>query len=218
MVKIIDSQALGDLNKSLGLTGKGAGETELLDGTVEQVIDIGATARRGGTLAGTQGIFRCVMRNIHAAAGDVFSSWQPYAAADPGIIAPFPSPLPDTFDFWLLGASIERISGSGVLNGAVLRLTNVQQGFGIDSAAAAVVSTAVFHIAFWDSLVGTIDPPFGLTEGGQPYVNINMRIPRKGAIASPFLSWGTDSDNTATYDLLLLCGVFPVGLGQDVAV
>lgn len=215
MPKIIDSQALGIVNKSLGLTGRGAAETELLDGTVDQVLDVGPIARRGGTLAGTEGVFRVVLRNIHAGAGDVSTSWQPYSSAAVGTFAPFPTPMPDNLDVWLLGASVQIVSGAGSLEHAALRLTNVQLGVGIDSAAAAIASTSVMTLAYWNTSLGFLSPSFAATQSRLPYKALNIRIPRKGAVASPFVVFGSQSSGVNSIDAVLLVGVFPVALGQD---
>jgi len=214
--KIISSTALEPINKALGIAGAGDSQTELSDGLVDQTLDVGQLARRGGTLAGTEGIFRIVLRNDHAGAGDLFTSFQPYSAGATGSIAPFPNVIPDKFDFWLLGASIET-EGAGSLQFATLRLTNVQQGFGIDDSAAAVVSTAIFTLAYWNTSVKVLAPFFAASQSTLPYQKLNMRIPRKGAIASPFIAFSSQADGVSEIDCCLLCGVFPVALGQDVA-
>ena len=217
MAKVINSVALEPLNKSLGLAGAGDSQTELLDGVVDQVIEVGQIARRGLTLAGTEGIFRIVMRTIHAGAGDEATSFQPYQIGATGLIAPFPNPVPAGLDFWLIGASIQT-DATNAFDAAVIRLTNVQQGFGLDSAAAAVVSTAVFTLANWTGVSSAIAPPFGISSGTtSPYKKINMRIPRKGAIASPFIVCETQALGAAEFDFVLMCGLFPSALGQDLA-
>lgn len=217
MVKVLSSESLSPMNKTLGLGGAGDAQTELLDGTVDQVIAINEIARRGRTLAGTEGIFRIALRNIHAGAGDVSTSFQPYEAALAGVIAPFPSPIPAGLDFWLIGASIET-DATNSFDSAVIRLTNVQQGFGIDSAGVAVVSVAVFTLTNWTGVSSAIAPPYGISSGTQlPYKKINMRIPRKGAIASPFIVCSTQALGAAEYDFVLMCGLFPSALGQDIA-
>ena len=218
MTKIIDSQSLEPVNKALGIAGSGDSQTELLDGSLDQVLDVGPIARRGRTLAGTEGIFRIVLRNIHAAAGDISSSLQPYGIGETGLNPPFPNPIPDSMDFWFIGASIQRFSGSGGLNLAAVRLTNVQQGFGIDSAGTAVVSTSVITLISWNSNEARLAPAFGLQQSLNPFQSVNLRIPRKGAIASPFIVFGTDAVDMSEWDLVMLCGLFPVSLGQDIAI
>jgi len=214
--KIINSTALEPINKALGIAGSGDSQTELSDGIVDQTLDVGQLARRGGTLAGTEGIFRCVLLHEHAGAGDLSASWQPYAAGTVGSIAPFPAVMPDTFDIWLLGASIE-FSGVGNFEFARLSLTQVQQGFGIDDTAGAVVSTSVITLAYWNTSVRVLAPFFAAAQSANPYQKINLRIPRKGAIASPFIVFSSQADGVADVEVQLLIGVFPVALGQDVA-
>jgi len=219
-VKEIDSQALGPLNKILGLAGAGAPLTELVDGEVLQSIDVGPVVRRGGTLAGTEGVFRIVLRTVHTAGEVRAVSWQPYQPGTTGIIAPYPHPVPDGFDFWLLTAHTSRVSGSGNLTRAALRITNIQQGFGIDSNGAAVVSTEVLTIAFWDALLGgTLGNSFGVNNlDDNPMKHIGLRIPRKGAVASPFVTFSCESSATVTIDCMMVCALLPSALGQDVQV
>jgi len=214
--KIVESQAFAPLNKTLGIGGSGDSETELLDGELVQTMEMGAIARRGRTIAGTEGLFRCVMRTVHTAAEVLTTSWQPYQPGATGTIAPYPNPVPDGFDVWLLGCSVERVSGNASISEAALRLTQVQQGFGIDDSAAAVVSTSVFTIAFWNSLELGIEPAYGvISSRGWPWKPVKIRIPRKGAIASPFLVFGAESGGTLTVDCVMLIGIFPSALGQD---
>jgi len=213
----ITSQSLGLVNKALGLAGtSGPGDTELMDGTVEQVLDVGPIVRRSRTPAGTGGIFRVTLRNLHSGATTVSNSWQPYESALTGLVAPYQSPMPDTFDVWLLGASLSIASGVGNISNSVLLLTNVQLGFAADSAAAAITPTTTFTLAFWNFIIETGTQSFGVTQSAAPYKPFSMRIPRKGAIASPFLVFESVSAGDVEADIMLLMGVFPVALGQDV--
>jgi len=216
VAKIINSTALEPINKALGIAGSGDSQTELMDGTVDQVLDVGPMARRGGTLAGTEGIFRVVLQNVHLGAGDLGVSWQPYSSAAAGVIAPFPAVVPDTLEVWILGASVE-FNGVGNFEFATLALTNVQQGFGIDDMGVAYASTDVFTLAYWQTSVRVLAPFFAAAVSANPFQRINLRIPRKGAIASPFIVFNSQADGVADVNLLMLVGVFPIGLGQDVA-
>lgn len=220
MAKVINSAYLEPLNKALGLAGAGDSQTELLDGTVDQVLDVGQIARRGGTLAGTTGVFRVILRVINAGTGTVITSYQPYEPGETGLVAPYPNPVPDLFDLWLIGASIERVSGTGTLNAARLQLTNIQIGFGIDSVGvSAAASTSVITLASWDSISAAIEPRYGLSQLANPFQKIGLRIPKKGAIASPFLSFAVNvTAAAATFDGVLLIGILPAALGQDLAV
>ena len=59
-MKKIDSQALDVLQKALGLSGPGSPITELTDGVVDQVLEVGGVIRRSRTQAGTEGIHAAV--------------------------------------------------------------------------------------------------------------------------------------------------------------
>lgn len=213
----MDGQALGVTNRALGLYGATSpNETEFEDERVIQTVDVGDLIRRGRSPAGTEGIFRCVLRNQHVDINVLATSWQPYEANDNGAtVAPYLTPMPRGFDVWLLGASVSVNTGAGI-DFARLSLTNVQLGFGINNSSVAVVPTTVFTLAFWNGMITAGSADFAVTETREPYKAINMRIPRKGAIASPFLVFESQSTATVQIDCLMLIGVFPEGLGQDV--
>jgi len=217
MGKIIRSDYLSPLDKSLGLAGAGDSQTELADGEVVQTLDVGSIVRRGGTFAGTEGIFRMVLRTVHTGDSVESTSFQPYTPGATGVIAPYPAVVPDGFDFWLLAAFLSRVSVGGTMTRSSLRITNIQQGFGLDDSAAAVVSTETLTVAFWDSLLGgTLANSFGtnnLDDLGMQ--KIGLRIPRKGAIASPFIVFSCDSADAVTIDCMMLCQLLPSALGQD---
>lgn len=210
-MKKIDSDALDILTKALGLTGRGAPITELLDSTVDQTLDVVPIVRRGRTLAGTQGLFTGIIRNIHAAANSIETGINPYTFGATGLISPYPNPVPPQFDIWLLGAILTRVSGSGTIR-AILDAQYNTQGFGIDSAGAAVVATNTMVLAHWDAFVseGIV---FGVTAGGElAYMPINLRLPFTG---SPGLALRSTSSAAITIDCQILMGLFPVALGQD---
>jgi len=205
----IDSDALGLINKSLGVTGRGAPVTELLDGEVNQTLDIAPIVRRSRTQAATDGLYRCVLRNVHGAANTITSSETPYNIAV-GRIAPYPNPMPPQFDIWLLWASLLQVSGSGTLS-AVLSLAVPTQGWGIDDSGVAVVSALTQTIAAWDALFA-VTVTIGLQQGNGPLAKIGLRLPRDLATNLLFRS---TSSAVATFECQFLLGVFPVGLGQD---
>jgi hypothetical protein len=217
MAKTVDSQALAPVNKALGLAGSGDSRTELLDASLEQVLEVGPIVRRGRTVGPSEGIFRCTLRNIHAGAGSLSTAWQPYASPAAGLIAPFPSPVPDSLDVWVLGVCIQSILNQSNFNKGFLRLTNIVQGFGVDNLANAIVSTSIFTLATFDAIDNDVTPDFGITNAGLPYQPVNMRLPRKGAVASPFLRFDSDYSGVGTAEMLLLMGLFPLALGQDAA-
>lgn len=211
MTKIVDSDALAFVTRALGLTGAGAATTELIDGTVDQVLDIVPLVRRGRTFASTQGIFTGILQNVHTDAESLLTSVDPYEFGATGLVAPWPSPVPPQFDIWLLGAVVRRESGSGTFTG-ILETHIAVQGWGIDDSGVAVVSTLGFPIVRWDAVV-TETIVFGVTAGGElPYAPIGMRLPRSGESTLAFRS---TSSLTSTYSCQVVLGLFPVSLGQD---
>jgi len=209
-VKTVDSDALGVVNRALGITGNGAQRTEFMDGVVDQTLDVAALVRRGRTQAGTEGIYTAIMRCINTDVNTISVSVDPYAVGTTGLIAPYPNPMPMQFDVWLLAVSLDRVSGSGAMQVALrIDFLASQQGWGIDNLGAAVAVASTQLLAFWDAPV-VAGTTFGLLNQGGVYTKIGTRIPRGAVIAMSSLSAAT-----STYDCQLILGVFPTALGQD---
>jgi len=179
--------------------------------TLPLVPDI---SRRSRVLAGTQGWFQGVLENVHSAADDENVGLQPYNLGI-AAIPPFPAIVGPEFDIHIAGASMLRTSGTGALTIGSLSINVLpqNQGFGLDDAGAVVVATPSIFLARFDAIQATqasSDP--GITEQGLYYQPINMRLPRGAS-----LSFASTSAAAATYQMLVMFGLFPAGLGQDVA-
>ena len=212
MTKRVDSDALGILNKSLGLTGAGSPVTELQDGVVDQVLEVGPIVRRGRTQEPSSGIYTAVMQNVHSAATTITTQVDPYAVGV-GVIPPYPDPLPPQFDLWLLSATVRRQSGAATVQASLhIQYGTRQQGWGVDDSGVAVAVSAPVPIAYWDALVST-QTTFALLNGANgPYAHRGIRIPRAPNLT---LEFTTVSSATGTFNGELVLGVFPVALGQD---
>jgi len=210
-VKVVDSDALGEVTKALGLTGKGAGITEFLDGQLDQTLDVAPIVRRGRTQAGSQGIYTAALRNVHAGAGNLSTAVNPFDITV-GALPPYPAPMPAQFDVWLIGAGVQRVSGTGTLAaGIFVRQGDAAgQGFGEDDSGVAVVSSRSTALAFWDSTVTELTT-FALQNGSNPYQAINMRLRRPVTT----VTFSSTASALATFEATLLIGVFPLSLGQD---
>jgi len=211
-MKQIDSQALGILNKSLGLTGAGSQITELMDGVVDQVLDIGPCVRRGRTQAGTGGIYTVRTRNTHTDASSLTSTINPFNPTTTQI-APYPLIMPDTFDIWLIDAQVSHISGSTATISAALILTYPAIMMGVSGVGPGTAAASNHTLAHWDALV-TENVTFAVLAGDRgPRAVFNLRLPRNLATAFVFAS---TSVLTAAFQLEMTFGVFPIALGQDV--
>lgn len=209
-MKRVDSDALGIISRSLGLTGTGAATTEFYDGALDQVLEVGPLVRRGRTAARTQGLFTGLMENVHAAANTQITRVTPYVLGV-GAVAPYPDPVPAQFDVWLLGAIMRQMSGTGTVS-ALLSIQYSVQGWGEDQAGAAVVRTIEMPLAFWDTLI-TEGLVFGIHAGiSGPWTSIGLRLPR---VAGTELQFRSTSSALSTYNCQVLLGLFPVALGQD---
>lgn len=216
-MKKIDSDALGVVTKALGLTGRGAQLTELEDGIVDQTLDVAPLVRRGRTLAGTEGVFVFLFRNVHASANSLTSILNPFQVGDAFAFEPFPTPIPAQFDLWVIGATIFQVSGSGTLSAALhLNFPAVSIGAAITNTGGTPARAVTSHtLAFWDA-IATENITFGIKNGSRgPFANIGLRVPR--SILSQLI-FATTSSAAATFDLRVIVGLFPIGLGQDAIV
>jgi len=215
MVKKIDSDALGELTRALGLTGSGSAITELMDGVVDQTLDVGPIVRRSRTQANTSGIYLGILQNVHTDAEQLTTAINPYNVGATAAIPPWPDPMPLQFDIWLLSVNARRVSGSGTILGVLhLQMPSETQGFGIDDSGVAVTESPPLAIVSYDSLVA-LNTAFLVQEGGHPYVRPGIRIPRGTGVGNSSLEWTTTSSLTSTYQCLMMFGVFPITLGQD---
>jgi len=214
-MKQVDSDALGFVNKALGITGPGASATEFADGILDQVFDVTPAIRRGRTLAAGQGIFYGVLQNVHAIAESLETSVAPFNI-QVGAIAPYPGDMSDLFDLWLLGASVRQISGTGTFTGSLMITYDpAVQGFGVDDSGVAVVLTRQLPLAFWDSVVSEGTTTFAIDEQGNPYAKIGIRLHRA---TDTLVTFRSTSSALATFACFLSLGLFPAGLGQDASV
>lgn len=211
MVKVVDSDALNDVNAALGLSGAGSPLTELADGLVDQVLAINEIARRGRTQAGTSGIYTPTLRCINTGAQTQNVIVDPYNVGAGFVVAPYPDPVPIQFDVWLLGASLRRVSGSGTLSASLsLSVGTKNQGWGRDNTGSLPLVAQPIRLAYWDALV-TVVSAFGLQGTLGPHARIGLRVPRDVSE----LKFACTSSLTSTYDCQLITGLFPIALGQD---
>jgi len=217
MSKEVDSGALLLINRTLGIAGRGSAQTDLDDGNLTQVIDVNPIVRRSKTLASFEGVYTGLLRNVHAVAGQLTSTIDPYALAV-GAGAGFPDVVPaqSALDIWLIGACVFRLAGAGTLDGATLETphTAAQKAFGIDDSGVAVDASGSISLGHWDAILGTVNTDPATTPQGNTWVPIGLRLAR----ASTGLRFISDvAGASATIQCNMLIGVFPSGLGQDIA-
>lgn len=216
-MKAIESDAIDEMYRTLGLAGGVASEdTKLDDGIVVPTLPLTDIIRRSRTSAATTGWFYGIFENDHLAAGEVFSVIDPYNAGDDRT-APFPRIIPNDLDFWVLSASLRRVAGAGTLDGAVLSVNPaaVQMGWGVDDMAAPVAGVSDrIPLALWTGLDTSTTIAVGQSGNGALNVKIAHRIPR-GIVNIEFRS--DVAGAAATIRCYLICGLFAQGLGQDIA-
>ena len=216
-MKKIESDALVLVNRILGLGGGSLqAESSLDEQTVSMVLDITNALRRGRAGGVDGGLFYGVFENTHAASGALTSTVDPYNPAGlvPDISA-YPTPVPVGFDVWYIGGSMDRSSGAGDLNGAVVFLgpTAQQQGFGVRDNDARVVTNPGISLIRWTALDTTITGvERGIVDGaGGYFARVALRLARGVTI-----NFRSEAAALATFRHTGFFGVFPESLGQDI--
>ena len=206
-MRTIDSGALVGIGKALGLSGGGAQTAQLDDALVNQTFAVDQVARRARTFG--DGLYHMVLRLSHGAgASDEVASLDPYEAANTQNA--FPSPVPDDYDLFLVGAGLEHVGGTaGNLDDAMLGLQSPIGVFaaGIDQAGSPLNQRAVVvPIGMWTG---------GLADAGSAFFGVvqpfmHFRIPRGSTLVAR-----SGAAGSVTIEIAVLVGIFPKSLGQD---
>lgn len=213
----IKSGLIKGLQELLGISAGGvAGPVDVDLANVSQTLPIVPELARRGLAPGTIGGWGFgLLENVHAGADGEASFIDPYRAAGSAIQG-YPRRVQQGFDVWLLGAAAIRSSGGGDITEALLQLNPVasQQMWGKDDAGAAVVGDPTMGLIRWDDLSTAISvgTDYLVTEDGQPYVKLGIRIPRSGCT----ISFRTEAAAAAEFQCICLMGLFPAAMGQDV--
>ena len=206
MSRQMDSGALTELDVILQLGGGGDQSAILDDGNVSQVLDVNHIIRRSLTAARTTGLFWFGFRTVHAGAGNEISTINPYTAT--GGTGSFPTEIPNGFDVWLLYASLQLTAGTAAfLLAGVLEINTTDEMRGKGTA----IGTPVIAAGIWDSIETITTQGYGITAAGETLIRPNVRL-RRGMT----IRLRTESSGIATFDAVVVMGLFPSGLGQDV--
>jgi len=185
------------------------------DGNVSQVTIVDGSTRRQSSEGAACGWYQGVLENVHSGADDEISFIDPYlAAAD--AVAPYPIAVPEDFDLWCLGVGGIRSSGAGGLTGATMgfSVAAFSQAWGRDDAGAPVVASPRILFAEFDAIseiTAAVTPSPMITEKGDIWVPVNMRVPR-----GSLFTFHSTSAAAAEFQAIFMLGLFPTGLGQDV--
>jgi len=215
-MSLIRGNALELIQKLFDIPGSQASATTDLDtANISQVVDVLTVARRSTRDAVRAGYYQGVLENVHSGADDELSFIDPYNVGG-SASAPYPASVPLGWDVWLLGVSGFRSSGAGGLTGATVSLNPgiPQQGWGQDDTGAVVAATGPrYAVAAFDT-ISTLTAALDVmqTEAGLVYQPINQRIER-----GVLFDFHSTAAAAAEFQMIFITGLFPAGLGQDLA-
>lgn len=227
----MNSQALALMDRILGLSGSSSGEqyTTLDDGNVQQVIEISPIARRSLTESGTTGIFDISFNNLHSGASLNSNPINPYNLEENVSLTSrvniWPVPVPRGLDVWLIGANAMQVGTDTNVSWCQLLLTMpstfqaLYQRRSSMGVPIQITNDLSYHsLTRWDTLApddiltsGSARYSFE-TENGEMYQHYGLRI-RRGTT----IDFITNTTGAAEIDCHMIVGLFPEGLGQDVA-
>ena len=231
MSRTMNSQALVLLDRMLGLSGPGGEQyTTLDDGNVQQVLEISDVARRSLTPAGSAGVFTIMFENYEAGSTGVSSNViDPYNFANELTVNfdtnGYPVPVPLGFDVWVIQASAYTYDPSDfawlqlsmVYPAKTTALTSRINAGGAEAQIGNNIS--YHHLVRWDTqlpgdvVTGADQQYVWATENGSLTQKIGTRVPRGGTLH--FITDASVAGNYAFCNVIL--GLFPEGLGQDIA-
>lgn len=208
---LLDSGALQTLNKVLGATG-GTQHTHIDSANLQLSLNANPFVRRGRTLAGSEGLFTFAFVNVHAGGDSVSLNVNPYAVTTPQ--NGFPTPIHEGLEVWVcnLFATATAANLQDVALPSWLGLVHTANKTAFGTAAVATQPLRMFgtqastsgglrHLLEQATLQATT--PF-----------IPQRVPRGST-----LTWFSSATAATAGNLIcrVTMGVFPGGLGQDLA-
>lgn len=212
-MKAIITEALLDVPRSMGLTTGPGSETQLDDQNLTQVFDVVPAVRR--RMAPAPAWWFGVLQNTHGGAGDEESN------LDPSTAAPFSRNqawdlVGAKFDIWILSVQAIRVSGTGTIVALLSMQPPARNGaWGKNESGGVITTNNRIPLALFtqveEGLLGAQSDPLQ-TAAGDVSVRVNQRIPRQGG-----LFFDTEASAISVYQLQVTLGLFPVGLGQDIA-
>lgn len=219
-MRSIDTDALELVAPALGVGAPGTA-TELVefdDGTLQQVFDVAPLVRRAGAPNTGIGLVRISVNYASGAGSNTVTA----ELRNPGIGSqgwPAADIAAGKVDVYLIGASLQRTSGSSTLTASSLSLA-LPSGVHMPRLDVGTGTQATeLGLAQWDALItGT-----GIFAGfdGYPFQRIGIRLPptfpTQLSVGSTRLSFFSTSDGVGQFSCAVLVAFLRAGLGQDVA-
>lgn len=218
----IDTDALRAVLPSLGIGNPGTATRPATfdDENVQQVLDVSGLIRRGRAPVGTVGIFAFQIQLEHAGGGVDNQAFQlnPYTLAQTGggtTGGLWPNPVPDNMDVWVMSVGGRLTAGASADFDSAVFDMQLEPQLNAFVSNVAITAQAIPTVAAWDSIAAVVSGNRLARVGtGEIDARIGIRVPRDAA-----LRWRSRAGTTGAVNILFttLVGLFPAGLGQDIA-
>ena len=217
----IDTNALSGVSPALGVGNPSSATVpvEFDDANLQQVLDVGGLVSRARAPYPSSGIFAASIYHEHTGSNMLTTTVNPYKISDTAGFttqSPWPDPVPEDMDVWLLGCSgfaendnVSAASVQIICPKASVAWTNHGPPFFGESPMYCM----------WDDSQSKGDGERPMTSGSssstrfptEVYINVPMRLRRDSSIR-----WRTDANSVNGYMVLAMrLGLFPAGFGQD---
>lgn len=212
----IDTDALLAVAPALGVGNPASATRQVVfdDENLQQAISVNELVRRARAGFGA-GIWQASIISDHVAAGTVTDDLDPYNAAD--MAGAYRALVDQGHDVWALTSRLS-IDVSTDFLAAVLQIKPRTNEMGVRNTIAATGTSAPIILGSWDSVLATFSATTAtVSSSADPRLiqPVHIRRISRGQV----LSLASESGGVAAFEAhcRVALGVFPAGLGQDVA-
>ena len=208
-----DSPGLRDLHRVIEVSTGPPQIVDLQDEIIQQVIEVSPFIRRRLTPADSVGLFTARVLNSNTGSDTITNDLNPYTTVPASFVGGGYPALVENLDVWLLQATMENRSGPTDFGGGFLGIITDATGMGLSNTGAAIAAINILRYLDSEVVFGNRTALADSSSGLSSWTGA-IRISRRADTRIRFETVKTGV-GVATYNLDLLFGLFPAGLGQD---
>lgn len=212
----VDTDALLEVARSLGINNPATVVEQVTfdDATLQQALVVNELVRRARAGFGA-GIWQASILTDHVAAGTITDDLDPYGAPD--MASAYRELVDQGHDVWALSSRVS-VDVSTDFVAAVLQIKPRTNEMAVRNTSAVTGTSAPIILGSWDSVLATFSGTTAtVSSSADPRLiqPVHIRRISRGQV----LSLVSESGGVAAFEAhcRVALGVFPAGLGQDVA-
>ncbi len=214
-----DSAGLREMARVLQISTGPPQLVEIDDEVVQQVVELDPFLRRGLTPANSTGIFTATILNTHVGSDTITTEVNPYTPGTTFVGNGYPAVVGPELDVWLLpGFNAKAVTGLADFNGGDFGLIYDTNAMGWRNEANGIAVRVPLAVYDQEDLFGNPTYLTGGAASGQTVIwpGPPIRLRRTGDPRFRFQTRKAGA-GAGSYLLSMLIGLFPAGMGQDVA-